>query len=146
MATSRTHAPKPRPDHTAVWTGSEMIVWGGFDENRMEVNTGGRYCAQAGSPTPTPTPTATATPGSLQLRAQQKRVGGINTVRLNWRGGAHSPNIDIYRNNVLIATQPNDPGVYIDSTGDTGQARYRYRVCEAGTQTCSNVVIASFPQ
>ena len=59
--------------------------------------------------------------------------------------GATSPNIDIYRNNVLIATQPNEPGVYIDSTGDTGRARYRYRVCEAGTATCSNVVIVRFP-
>jgi hypothetical protein len=29
-------------------------------------------------------------------------------VRLNWKG-ATSPNIDIYRNNMLIATQPNDP-------------------------------------
>ena len=81
----------------------------------------------------------------LQLRAQQKRVGGINTVRLNWRG-ATSPNVDIYRNNVLIATRPNNPGVYIDSTGDTSRARYRYRVCEAGTQTCSNEVLVRFPQ
>ena len=66
-------------------------------------------------------------------------------MRLAWQG-ATSPNIDIYRNNVLIATQPNEPGVYIDSTGDTGQARYRYRVCEAGTQTCSNVVLVRFPR
>jgi hypothetical protein len=43
-------------------------------------------------------------------------------VRLNWKG-ATLPNIDIYRNNMLIATQPNDPGVYIDSTGDTGRAK-----------------------
>ena len=81
----------------------------------------------------------------LQLRAQQKRVERINTVRLAWKG-ATSPNIDIYRNNVLIATQPNNPGVYIDSTGDTSRARYRYRVCEAGTQTCSNEVLVRFPQ
>src|SRR5439155_13989189 len=97
----------------------------------------------AGGATPTPTPTAT--PGALQLRAQQKRIGGINTVRLNWRG-ATSPNVDIYRNDVLIATQPNDPSVYIDSTGDTGQAQYIYRVCEAGTSTCSNDVLVRFPQ
>jgi serine protease len=117
-----------------------MIVWGGADNAGNPLDTGGRYCAQAGSPTPTPTP------GPLQLRAQQRRVGGINTVRLTWRGGAHSPNIDIYRNNVLIATQPNDPGVYFDSTGDTGRAQYRYMVCEAGTQTCSNEVLVRFPR
>ena len=28
-ATSTANAPSPREDHTAVWTGSEMIVWGG---------------------------------------------------------------------------------------------------------------------
>ena len=28
-ATSTTNAPTARYSHTAVWTGSEMIVWGG---------------------------------------------------------------------------------------------------------------------
>ena len=28
-ATSTTNAPDARYGHTAVWTGSEMIVWGG---------------------------------------------------------------------------------------------------------------------
>ena len=30
MATSTTNAPAGRYGHTAVWTGSEMIVWGGY--------------------------------------------------------------------------------------------------------------------
>ena len=30
-------------NHTAVWTGTEMIIWGGFDSNFQVVNTGGRY-------------------------------------------------------------------------------------------------------
>ena len=33
--------PSGRADHTAVWTGSEMIVWGGWDGG--ELNDGGRY-------------------------------------------------------------------------------------------------------
>jgi len=41
--TSTTNAPTARADHTAVWTGSEMIVWGGAPAT----NTGGRYCAQS---------------------------------------------------------------------------------------------------
>jgi serine protease len=45
---------------------------------------------------------------------------------------------------MLITTTPND-GQYDDSTGDTGQAQYMYQVCEAGTQTCSNVVTVNFP-
>jgi len=35
------NAPSPRTFHTAVWTGSEMIVWGGTNERVL--NTGGRY-------------------------------------------------------------------------------------------------------
>ena len=34
--------PEARYRHTAVWTGSVMIVWGG-SQNEIEVNTGGRY-------------------------------------------------------------------------------------------------------
>jgi len=93
-----------------------------------------------GGPTPTPTPT----PGPITLSAVGRKVGGINTVRLTW-SGATSTNVDAYRNNVLIVTTAND-GSYTDSTGDTGRARYTYRVCEAGTQTCSNNVRVTFQQ
>jgi N-acetylneuraminic acid mutarotase len=55
IATSATNAPEARYLHTAVWTSSEMIVWGG-EPIGGPVNTGGRYCAQAGAPTPTPAP------------------------------------------------------------------------------------------
>jgi hypothetical protein len=40
-ATSTTNAPSARDFHTAVWIGSEMIVWGGGAGG--ETNTGGRY-------------------------------------------------------------------------------------------------------
>ena len=55
-ATSTINAPSPRYSHTAVWTGSEMIVWGGNDENFQPLNTGGRY--NPGLDTWTPTSTA----------------------------------------------------------------------------------------
>jgi N-acetylneuraminic acid mutarotase len=56
-ATSLTNAPDPRYYHSAIWTGSEMIIWGGG------WNSGGRYCAQSGpTPSPTPSPTSTPTP------------------------------------------------------------------------------------
>ena len=41
-ATSTTNAPAGREYHTAVWTGSEMIVWGGVSGFSYS-NTGGRY-------------------------------------------------------------------------------------------------------
>src|SRR5438552_17404098 len=34
----------------AVWSGSEMIVWGGKNSLGDDVNTGGRYCAQSQAP------------------------------------------------------------------------------------------------
>jgi len=41
-ATSTANAPSARFYHTAVWTGSEMIVWGGYDASTPDLNTGGR--------------------------------------------------------------------------------------------------------
>jgi PQQ enzyme-like repeat protein len=94
------------------------------------------------SPTPTATVTPTATPAPIQLTARPKRIGGINTSRLKWRG-ATSANIDVYRDGVVIATTPND-GSYDDSTGTSGHATFTYKVCEAGTQTCSNEATVTF--
>jgi serine protease len=78
----------------------------------------------------------------MTLSAAGRKVGGINTVRLTW-SGATSASINVYRNGVVIATVPNT-GRYTDSTGDTGRARYTYRVCEAGTWTCSNNARVTF--
>jgi hypothetical protein len=83
-------------------------------------------------------------PTPITLSALGRKVGGINTVRLSW-SGATSGQVDVYRDNVVIVTTAND-GSYVDSTGDTGRARYKYKVCEAGTQTCSNVVTVRFRQ
>jgi N-acetylneuraminic acid mutarotase len=55
-ATSTTNVPEARESHTAVWTGSEMIVWGGFDKsNFVDFNTGGRYNPNTNSWTATST-------------------------------------------------------------------------------------------
>jgi N-acetylneuraminic acid mutarotase len=50
-ATSTTHTPDARAGHRAVWTGSEMIVWGGCYLNGgwSCFNTGGRYDPNADS-------------------------------------------------------------------------------------------------
>ena len=42
-ATTTTGAPSARATHTAVWSGTEMIVWGGKISAAVVVNTGGRY-------------------------------------------------------------------------------------------------------
>lgn len=45
--------PGPRINHTAVWTGSEMIIWGGFREGSDVVLTGSSYDPATNTWTPT---------------------------------------------------------------------------------------------
>src|SRR6266513_2217064 len=52
-ATSTLNAPDGREVHTAVWTGTEMIVWGGY--NGSALNTGGTYAPSKDSWTGTST-------------------------------------------------------------------------------------------
>lgn len=40
---SSTNAPSPRHDHTGVWTGTELLVWGGADASSHYFNDGARY-------------------------------------------------------------------------------------------------------
>ena len=56
-ATTTTNAPTARAFHTAVWTGSEMIVWGGYGFLGL-FNTGGRYNPSTDSWTATSTTNA----------------------------------------------------------------------------------------
>jgi N-acetylneuraminic acid mutarotase len=57
MPMSMTNAPEARDDFTAVWTGSEMIVWGGYvgTDWSTATNTGGRYDPVTDVWTPTST-------------------------------------------------------------------------------------------
>ena len=57
--TNLTGAPDARVSHTAVWTGSEMIVWGGYGcDGNCFLNTGGRYNPSTDSWTATSTSNA----------------------------------------------------------------------------------------
>jgi N-acetylneuraminic acid mutarotase len=49
-----TGAPTARAGHTAIWTGSLMVVWGGTDDSNI-LNTGGRYDPLTDGWTPTAT-------------------------------------------------------------------------------------------
>jgi hypothetical protein len=95
------------------------------------------------SPTATATATPTATPGQITLGARGYKVQGQQRVDLSWNG-ATSNNIDIYRNGVLITTVSNIPGFYTDNIGARGKGTYTYRVCDTGTQHCSNQVTVKF--
>jgi N-acetylneuraminic acid mutarotase len=57
-----TGIPRARGEHTAVWTGDRMIVWGGYTDLSTYSNTGAEYFTDSPPPTPTPTPSATGVP------------------------------------------------------------------------------------
>src|SRR5207247_4901423 len=60
-ATSTTNAPAARIYHTAVWSGSEMIIWGGSSNSgSISLNDGGRYNPGTNSWTATSTTNAPA--------------------------------------------------------------------------------------
>jgi len=54
--TTTTNAPSARRNHTAVWTGTEMIVWGGWANGTT--GTGGRYFPATNTWTDTPSVSA----------------------------------------------------------------------------------------
>jgi PKD repeat protein len=56
-------------------------------------------------------------------------------MTLDWTGATGS-SVDVYRNGIRIITTPND-GHYVNSRTFQGRATYVYKVCQAGTTTCS---------
>ena len=84
MPTSVIDAPEPRIWHTAIWTGTEMIIWGGFDwKGNSTFSTGGRY-----NPT-TDTWIDTSTTNAAQARSNHTVIW-TGTKMIVW-GGESSP-------------------------------------------------------
>jgi hypothetical protein len=92
--------------------------------------------------TATPTSTPTATPSAITLSATGTIGRGRRIVDLNWTG-ATGPTVDVYRNNALLVNTQND-GAYTDTINGAGHGTFTYRVCNAGTQTCSNQATVTF--
>jgi subtilisin len=78
----------------------------------------------------------------ISLSATGYKVRGLQSVDLSW-SGATSSNVDVYRDGALIATTAND-GAYTDNINARGGGSYTYRVCEAGTSSCSNEATVTF--
>jgi N-acetylneuraminic acid mutarotase len=128
QATTMVNAPEARLNHTAVWTGSAMIVWGGcrFSNNlcQVEFNTGGRYDPMSD------TWHATSTAGAPEPRQDHTAVwtgtemivwGGrdVSAVAAFSTGGRYDPDTDTWQ-----ATAP----------VPAGQARYDHSAVWTGSQ------------
>jgi hypothetical protein len=57
-------------------------------------------------------------------------------MTLIW-SGARGTTVDVYRNGILLRQEAND-GQFINSRLLPGANKYTYRVCELGTNVCSN--------
>jgi serine protease len=89
------------------------------------------------------TVTVTAPPqGGIVLTATGRKVKGVQEASLAWSGAAGAQ-VDVFRNSAKVATVANS-GAYTDPIGAKGSGSYTYRVCEAGTSTCSNTVTVTF--
>jgi len=87
-ATSTTNAPQGRTQHNAVWTGTEMIVWGGG------YNTGGRYNPLTDSWMATTTinaPSGTSANTAVWTGIEMIVWGGYPTTNT---GGLYNPSTD----------------------------------------------------
>ncbi|WP_299003880.1 S8 family serine peptidase [uncultured Shewanella sp.] len=73
-------------------------------------------------------------------RAKVSRRGSA-LVDLRWEG-AMGDSVDIYRDGALVGTTNND-GRYRDRFTDAGETA-EYQICQAGTDLCSAVVVATF--
>jgi N-acetylneuraminic acid mutarotase len=95
-ATSTTNAPDGRWRHSAVWTGSEMIVWGGYDGTNY-FDTGGRYDPATDSWIPTSTtnaPTGRDNHTAVWSGTEMIVWGGEGSVGYLNTGGRYNPGMD----------------------------------------------------
>jgi putative metal-binding protein len=100
--------PAGRTYHTAVWTGTEMIVWGGTD-NGSALNTGGRYYPSTNAWVPTSTaanlPDGRAAHTAVWTGTEMIVWGGTDGT-LPGTGGRYDPSSDSW---APISTGANDP-------------------------------------
>jgi len=97
-ATSITNAPSGRIHHTAVWTGSEMIIWGG-SHGITFFDTGGRYNPSTDSWTATSITNAPSGRESHTAVWSGSEVivwGGFGTFGYSNTGGRYNPSTDTW--------------------------------------------------
>jgi len=98
--TSTANAPTARYSHTAVWTGSEMIIWGGHHVT-SSFNTGGRY--NPGTDSWTATSATNAPSGRYNHTAvwtgsEMIIWGGYDGTSSFNTGGRYNPGTDTWTN------------------------------------------------
>jgi subtilisin family serine protease len=97
---------------------------------------------EGGGDPPPPDVDEPSDPSDIALSATGYKLRGLKHADLSW-SGATSNQVDIFRDGTLIATVSNS-GAYTHSTTERGGGTHVYKVCEAGTSTCSNEATVSY--
>src|SRR6266436_5102841 len=103
-ATNLTNAPFARYYHTAVWTGNEMIVWGGY--NGSDLDSGGRYTPSTDAWTATSminVPTARDSHTAVWTGSEMIVFGGFNGSTALNTGGRYNPATNSWISTALSA-------------------------------------------
>jgi N-acetylneuraminic acid mutarotase len=111
-----TDAPSGRAEHTVLWTGAEMIVWGGgdwdHDAGMIYTNTGARYDPSTDSWESTSAagnaPAARSRHTAVWTGSEMIVWGGITESGFTNTGGLYNPFKDSW---VLTSSGPNEPSV-----------------------------------
>jgi extracellular elastinolytic metalloproteinase len=82
------------------------------------------------------------TPAAYTLSVSGQTSGKGPKANLSWAGGSGA-NVDVYRNSAKVTTTAND-GAYTDQLAKGTTGTFTYKVCNAGTTTCSNTASISF--
>jgi PKD repeat protein len=83
--------------------------------------------------------TVTAPSSGITLAVTVSKTRGVSSARLTWSGATSSA--EVYRNNAPLATVTGTS--YTDTIG-RGGGTVTYRVCNAGTSTCSSNVSVTY--
>jgi subtilisin family serine protease len=78
----------------------------------------------------------------ITLATDGYKVKGLMKADLSW-SSVTSASVDVYRNGTKIVIEPND-GSYTDNIDQRGSVSFTYKICEAGTNTCSNESVVVF--
>ncbi len=147
--------PNPRYQHTAVWTGQEMIIWGGNNDG-SSTNTGGRYdpltdtwrkTSLVGAPSPRGTHAAVWTDHQMIV------WGGLHSS--NWstdtevlaNGGRYDPRSDTWRPISSVGSPPGGAVLFWTGTevifwAGTSNKSGRY---DPNTDTWRAIAAPTFP-